>query len=180
MILTGPAIRSAVEAGDIVVDPFEPSRINPNSVDVTLGSEFLTFVDQLIDPAKVSKVVRTAIPPEGIVLTRGKFVLGATTERVGSKKYVPILHGKSGIARAGLFVHVTADLIDIGSVGNLTLQLLASMPIRLYSSMPIAQVSFWRPYGTIDLYKGKYQGSVGPQPSRIYEDRFFRSLTNGD
>lgn len=37
--------------------------------------------------------------------------------------FVPIIRGKSSIARMALFVHVTADLIDIGLVNQWTFQL---------------------------------------------------------
>jgi dCTP deaminase len=173
MILSGKAIHAAIEKGDIVVDPYVVERINPNSIDVTLGSNILIYSDEIIDQAIPSNTVEKNINVGGYTLNSGEFALGATCERVGSNKYVPILHGKSGLARAGLFVHVTADLIDIGSIGNITLQLLASVGVKLYAGMPIGQVSFWVPHGSVSLYDGKYQGSVGPQPSKLYRDPFF-------
>ena len=63
-----------------------------------------------------------------------------------------------------------ADLIDIGSHGVTTFQLYATLPVRIYVDMLIAQVSFWKPLGDIELYKGKYQNSTGPQPSMTYKD----------
>lgn len=179
MILSGTAIASAIRKNEIVFEPFVTQRLNPNSIDVCLGERLLRYTDDIIDPASPAAFEYVDIPADGIVLDPGEFVLGATAERVGSCKFVPIVHGKSGIARAGLFAHVTADLIDIGSVGNLTLQLLASIPIKLYAGMPIAQVSFWVPRGDVKLYEGKYQGSVGPQPSRIYLDPFFSNRSIG-
>lgn len=178
MILSGNAIRTAIQTNEIVFEPFCSERLNPNSIDVSLGDQILQYKDEILDPAIPAQFEYVEIPPDGIVLSAGQFVLASTIERIGSTKFVPIIHGKSGVARAGLFAHVTADLIDIGSVGNLTLQLLASVPIRLYAGMPIAQVSFWVPRGELTFYQGKYQGSVGPQPSRIHLDPFFsnRSL----
>ncbi len=70
----------------------------------------------------------------------------------------------------GLFVHVTADLIDIGSFGVSTLQLYATLPVKIYPGMLIAQVSFWQPKGKITLYKGKYQNSIGPVISLCHRD----------
>jgi len=96
--------------------------------------------------------------------------LGHSSEIIGSKKFVPIIHAKSSIARLGLFVHVTADLIDIGSIGNITFQLYATLPIKIYPNMLIGQVSFWVPKGKINLYKGKYKNSVGPKASEIHKD----------
>lgn len=98
------------------------------------------------------------------------FHLGASIEKVGSDYFVPMLHAKSGTARKGLFVHVTADLIDIGSFGKLTLQLYATLPVKVYPNMLIGQVTFWKPQGDIELYKGKYQGSDKPRISEIYKD----------
>jgi dCTP deaminase len=70
----------------------------------------------------------------------------------------------------GLFVHVTADLIDIGSHNQWTLQLHAVQPLRIFTNMLIGQVTFWAVQGEISLYEGKYQGSMGPRPSEIYRD----------
>jgi dCTP deaminase len=50
------------------------------------------------------------------------------------------------------------------------LQLFATIPIKLYAGMTIAQVSFWKPFGEIKLYNGKYQGSTGPRISETYKE----------
>ncbi|MBI3631284.1 MAG: dCTP deaminase [Candidatus Staskawiczbacteria bacterium] len=128
------------------------------------------YTSEVIDPKIESHYEEIRIPKDGLVLGAGDFVLGHSNERIGSDFYVPLIHGKSGTARTGLFVHVTADLIDIGSHGVSTFQLYATLPIRLYSNMLIAQVSFWVPFGDIILYKGKYQNSIGPCPSMIHKD----------
>lgn len=70
----------------------------------------------------------------------------------------------------GLFIHVTADLIDIGYHGNTTFQFYATLPVRLYPGMKIAQISFWVPKGEIVFYDGKYQGGKGPQVSKTHLD----------
>jgi dCTP deaminase len=75
-----------------------------------------------LDPRQDNKAREIIIPREGYVLKGRHFYLGHSAEEIGSDHYVPMLHCKSGIARLGLFIHVTADLIDIGSHGNLTLQ----------------------------------------------------------
>jgi dCTP deaminase len=107
---------------------------------------------------------------DGIRLAAGDFVLAETLERVGSDHFVPLIHGRSGTARLGLFVHVTADLFDLGYYGKSTLQLFATLPISLVPQMKVAQVSFWVPKGEISLYEGKYQGGDGPQASKSYYD----------
>ncbi len=176
MILTGEAIAGEFLAGRIAIEPFTPQQLNTNSYDLTLGSHYLYYLDEVIDPAQPSAYCSEPIPEQGLLLKPGQFVLAASAEQVGSKYFVPILHAKSSTARCGLFVHITADLIDIGSFGQLTLQLYATLPIRIYPGMLIAQVSFWQPQGEIRLYQGKYQHSQGPQPSHLYKDPFFEGI----
>lgn len=103
-------------------------------------------------------------------MKRGEFLLGCSNEFVGSDFYVPIVHAKSSIARLGLFIHITSGLFDIGCKCNVTFHLYATMPVRLYKNMPIAQITFWKTTGDIKLYHGKYQNDKGPVASRIYRD----------
>lgn len=100
---------------------------------------------------------------------KGDFVLGESVEVIGSSKFVPIIHGKFGVARKGLFVHITADLFDLGYIGKATFQLYATQRIRLYCNSKISQVSFWNTTGKITLYSGKYQNGSGPQVSQIHK-----------
>lgn len=170
MILTGEKIIEEVKSGRIDLFPFSEDKISTNSYDLSLGTTLIRYTSEVIDPRSEPSHEEILIPKEGIVLQPGDFVLGHSVERLGSDFYVPLIHGKSGTARMGLFVHVTADLIDIGSHGVSTFQLYATLPVRIYPNMPIAQVSFWVPTGEIILYKGKYQGSIGPRPSLTYKD----------
>src|SRR5258708_9145275 len=106
----------------------------------------------------------------GVLLWTDRIYLGHTVEVMGSNHYVPIIKGRSSSARLGLFIHVTADLIDIGSHNQWTLQLYAVQPIKIYPGMLIAQVTFWQVIGEIEKYSGKYQDSLGPFQATIYED----------
>ncbi|OYQ77503.1 dCTP deaminase [Wohlfahrtiimonas chitiniclastica] len=170
MILTGNKINNEVEQGKIVIDPFNETQLSTNSYDIRLGKKYIKYQEEVIDPKKANKYNLCDIPEEGLHMKSGDFILSESKEIIGSKYYVPILHAKSGTARSGLFVHVTADLIDIGSIGNITFQLFATLPIIIYPNMLIGQISFWVPDGEIELYNGKYQHSSGPQPSRTFLD----------
>ena len=170
MILTGSEIVKQWNAGRIRITPFHQDQVNPNSYDFRLGSKLKTYADEELDPKRYNSVIEHVIPSEGIVLRPGKIYLGHTVETMGSDHYVPIIRAKSSIARLGLFIHVTADLIDIGSYNQWTLQLNPVQPIKLYPNMLIGQVTFWVVKGEIDLYAGKYQGSTGPMESQSYRD----------
>ncbi|MDF1489391.1 dCTP deaminase [Tessaracoccus caeni] len=170
MILTGPKILEEVEAGRIVIEPFDPGQINPNSYDFRLSEELLCYTDRMLDSAVLNPSEMIEFPPGGLVLRPDRVYLGCTVETMGSEFYVPIIRGKSSLARLGLFINMTADLIDLGSVNQWTLQFHAIEPLRIYPKMLIGQVTFWIPEGEKVLYSGKYQGSRGPRASLSYED----------
>jgi dCTP deaminase len=170
MILSGEAIMDGVNKGRIFISDFSADRVNPNSYDLRLGRTLLVYQDEILDARKANKTTTIDIPDGGMLLEARKFYLGHSVEVVGSDNYVPIIHCKSGIARLGLFVHVTADLIDIGSKGNITFQLHPTVGVKVYPGMRIAQVTFWKVQGQIKLYSGKYQGSSGPVASLSFAD----------
>ena len=170
MILTGKQIQKEVEENRIVLSPFNSNQVTTNSYDLRLGKYLIKYEEDILDPKKENKHQMIEIPDSGLLLNKGDFVLASTSETIGSNYYVPLIHAKSGIARMGLFVHITADLIDIGSIGASTLQLYATLPIVIYPYMLVAQVSFWQTLGEIELYKGKYGKSQKPQVSQIHKD----------
>ena len=170
MILTGMKIREEFECGGLMIKPFDEAQLSTNSYDLRLGREYLKYGEGIIDPKCLHEHTINEIPTSGLIMEAGDFLLANSFEIIGSDKFVPIIHAKSGTARAGLFIHITADLIDIGSVGTVTFQLYATLPITIYPEMLLAQVSFWQPLGDIALYRGKYQGSIGPVASKTYLD----------
>lgn len=170
MILTGEKIKREVRKGRIIIDNFNEKNCTTNSYDLTLGNKLLKYTEDYVDPKKKPEFEMIEIPEDGYLLEKGGFYLSSSEEVIGSNYYVPLIHAKSGIARLGLFVHVTADLIDIGSIGNTTFQFHSVLPIKIYPEIKLAQVTFWKPKGKIILYGGKYQHSTGPQISKTYLD----------
>jgi dCTP deaminase len=169
LILTGSEITRQVGLGRIKISNFDPAKVSTNSYDLALGPTVIEYKEDILDPKKDNLHSVDQIPPDGLAMPKNKFLLGESTERVGSDHFVPIIHAKSGTARLGLFVHITADLIDIGSYGKVTFQLYSTLPITLRVGWLIAQVSFWVPEGDIILYDGKYNGSDGPVTSRAVQ-----------
>lgn len=175
MILTGNEIIRQVEAGRIKITPFCTEQINPNSYNFRLGDKIRYYINEVLDPRVKQPTSEIQIDQNGFLLKPGKIYLGHTEEVMGSDYYVPIVKGRSSTARLGLFVHVTADIIDIGSHNQWTLQMYAVQPVRVYAGMLIGQVTFWMVRGEIQLYHGKYQGTMGPKESLIYRD--FQEIT---
>jgi dCTP deaminase len=170
MILTGSEIYKNVQNGKIIIDPFCTQQLNPNSYNFRLGKRIIAYENHILDPYKNNPTKEFVIPESGITLYPNTLYLGHTEEKMGSEHYVPIIRGRSSTGRLGLFVHITADLIDIGSINQWTLQMYAVQPITIYPGMLIGQVTFWQTTGDITLYKGKYQGSMGPVASLVHKD----------
>lgn len=185
MILSDRSIHEELEAGRIIIDPFDPTRVQPSSVDLTLDRWFRVFlnhtqavIDVKQDLENLTQLVEVD-EPAAFVLHPGEFVLGSTAERVGlPDDLVARIEGKSSLGRLGLLIHSTAGFVDAGFDGYLTLELsnVATLPITLYPGMPIGQISFLRmttpadrPYGSGSL-GSKYRGQRGPTPSRYHEN----------
>ncbi len=185
MVLSDRDIRRQIAQGRIVVDPYDDDAVQPASVDLRLGSPLLieeTAKLALIDPRQQSDMQwRTVELDESVPypLQPGEFALGITAENIEiPDDIVGRLDGKSSLGRLGLVVHSTAGFVDPGWKGRLTLELsnLSGIPINLYLGMKSSQLSFvWlsspaeRPYGSAGL-NSKYQGQMGPVPSRFYQN----------
>jgi dCTP deaminase len=183
VILSDRTIREELAAGRIVIEPFEPSYVQPSSVDLRLDRLFRVFRNHTtpyIDPKLPQEDLTELVEVEGeepFVLHPGEFALGSTLERVAlPSDLVARLEGKSSLGRLGLLIHSTAGFVDAGWDGHLTLELsnVATLPIALYPGMKIGQISFLRmttpadvPYGA-DAVGSKYQGQRGPTPSRSW------------
>jgi len=170
MILSGTKIEEEVKNKKIIITPFNSNDINPNSYNYTLDEYIKIYEEDILDAKKHMKTKTIKIPDEGMILEPNKLYLGCTKEIIGSDYYVPIITGRSSTGRLGLFVQITSDLVDIGFKGKLTLQFCATQPVKIYKGMKIGQVMFWKVYGDVELYKGKYQNSLEPRESEIWRD----------
>jgi dCTP deaminase len=170
MILTGTAIAAARARGEITIEPFSENHVGPNSYDFTLGERCKIYKNIELDAAKENLTDDLFVDRTGIQLAPGRIYLFNTAEIIGSSHFVPIIRGRSSVGRLGLFVHITADLINIGSLNQLTLQLTAMQPVRVYPGMLIGQVTFWQVEGEIEHYRGKYQGVQSPASSQSYTE----------
>jgi dCTP deaminase len=185
VILSDRSLRDAIDCGRIVIDPFDPSTIQPSSIDVRVDRLFRVFrnytrgvLDVKEDLSELTELVE--VPPEGVfMLHPGEFVLGSTLERVEvPDDLVARIDGKSSLGRLGLLIHSTAGFVDPGFMGHITLELsnVANLPITIYPGMKIGQISFMQmttaadaPYGR-GAKGSKYQGQRGPTPSRYFEN----------
>ncbi|GAA3539879.1 dCTP deaminase [Aeromicrobium flavum] len=190
MLLSDRDILAEIDAGRVALDPYEPSMIQPSSIDVRLDKFFRVFDNHKyphIDPAQDQSDLTREVEVSGddaFILHPGEFVLGSTYEYVSLPDDVAArLEGKSSLGRLGLMTHSTAGFIDPGFQGHITLELanVATLPIKLYPGMKIGQLCFFRltsaaenPYGSAK-YGSRYQGQRGPTASRSHAN-FHRSV----
>jgi dCTP deaminase len=170
MILSGLKIKEEVAKNKITIIPFNENDINPNSYNYTLGDYVKVYENYILDSKEKQNTKIIKIPDEGLIIEPDKLYLGFTNEVFGSDNYVPIITGRSSTGRLGLFVQITSDLVDVGFCGRLTLQLHSTQPVKIYKGMKIGQIMFWKIYGKIDLYKGKYQKANEPRESEGWRD----------
>jgi dCTP deaminase len=170
MILSGKEIKRQLGTG-INIEPFNDSQLNPNSYNLSLFEELLTYDNEVLDMKTPNPTTRLTIPEEGLLLEPNKLYLGRTNEHTETSKFVPMLEGRSSIGRLGLFIHVTAGFGDVGFSGYWTLEIFCVQPIRIYPNVEICQIFYHSIEGDYDLYKsGKYQNNKGIQPSLLYKD----------
>ncbi|WP_339607885.1 dCTP deaminase [uncultured Roseivirga sp.] len=170
MILSGREIQREMGKG-INIEPFSPSQLNPNSYNLKLHHELLTYSNNELDMKQPNPTEKLIIPEEGLLLETNKLYLGRTVEHTETSKFVPMLEGRSSIGRLGLFIHVTAGFGDVGFNGFWTLEIFCVQPIRIYSGVEICQIFYHTIEGDYDTYKeGKYQNNQGIQPSLLYKD----------
>src|ERR1700745_1251285 len=184
MVLSDRTIRALIDEGQIEIDPYDPSLLQPSSVDVRVDRYFRVFrnsrypfIDVKAEQEDLTELVR--LEHEPFILPPGEFVLGSTLERVRlPDDLVARLEGKSSLGRLGLLIHSTAGFIDPGWDGHVTLELsnVATLPITIYPGMKIGQISFMQmtepaanPYGSSTL-GSKYKGQEGPTPSRYFKN----------
>lgn len=170
MILSGKEIEKHL-GKDIKIDPYDPTRLNPNSYNLTLHDTLLIYESEVLDMRAKPEVKEIKIPEEGLALQPGRLYLGRTVEFTETHSFVPMLEGRSSIGRLGLFVHVTAGFGDVGFCGYWTLEISTIQPIRIYAGVEICQIFYHSIQGDYTPYKsGKYQNNQGVQPSMLYKD----------
>ncbi len=170
MILSGEEIRKHL-GRQIVIDPFQESHLNPNSYNLTLHNELLTYEEVVLDMRQQNRVRRLTIPEEGLVLNPSQLYLGRTVERTETHGLVPMIEGRSSVGRLGLFVHVTAGFGDAGFCGFWTLEMFAVQPVRIYPGVGICQIFYHRLDGAYRPYASdKYQHNRDIQPSMLFKE----------
>lgn len=181
-ILTGHELRAQVATGRISVTPFRESRVQPNSIDLTLGdgvcvyrqvtcihrdreerpvlqatsfdtSRYFIPFSGVLDTRLQNPTERFTMDESGWLIQPGILYLMHVVEVLHAPKLVMELDGKSSLARLGITVHFTAGFAETGFHGQYTMEVSGMHPVRVYPGMDIAQVIFHTVEGEVEDYK---------------------------
>src|SRR5690242_19077858 len=178
MILSDKRILEEIEAGTILIEPFDRKFLGSNSYDVHLGGCLATYRDRVLDARNHNEINHFEIPPEGFVLHPGTLYLGVTLEYTETHKHVPFLEGKSSTGRLGIDIHATAGKGDVGFCNTWTLEISCTQPVRIDKGMPIGQLIYFAVEGETEVpynkkANAKYtERTIRPVESMMWKNNF--------
>lgn len=177
----------------IVVTPLldKTDQIGRVEIDLRLGCQFVVFKEHfqgVMNPVGLSEYENNIEsyqeeivinPGKKIVLHPGRFLIGSTLEYVALPRDIEAqVEGRSSWARLGLTI-ATATTVHPMYKGVITLELSnnGTIPLELSPGIKIAQMIFHEvspplSQRDIDEAKCKYQFSVGPGFTKIFNDKY--------
>lgn len=168
-------ILEEIDNGLILIKPFNPDQLGPNSYDVRLSKYLLEYVDPVLDCKRNNEAIIVEIPETGFTVMPGKFYLGSTEEYTETHPpLVPMFEGRSSVGRLSLAPHQAAGFGDSGFKGNWTLEISTIVPVIIYPGMKIGQIAWHRGEGNCTPYgeKGSYNNtSDQPIGSQLFTDK---------
>lgn len=166
-----------IEAGQIVIEPFDRDCLGTNSYDVHLGKWLACYEDEVLDARRHNKIRHFEIPGEGFVLQPGTLYLGVTEEYTETFNSVPFLEGKSSVGRLGIDIHATAGKGDVGFCNHWTLEISCTQPVRVYAGMPIGQLIYFAVEGDIEnYYNRKSSAKYNERTDKPVESMMWRNV----
>ena len=170
MILSSHEILQRL-GGELIIDPFDPERLNPNSYNLTLHNELLVYEEVVLDSASPNRFRRIEIPVDGMTLQPGMLYLGRTVEQTCTQNLVPMLHPRSSLGRLGLILNPGGSIGQAGYRGTWTLEMHCVQPVRIYPGLQVCQISYHQLVGDFEDYDSdKYQNSLDIQPSLMHRE----------
>jgi len=171
MLLSSDEIHRRLRGAEIKIDPFDPSRLNPNGYNLSLHHELLVYEEIVLDAAVPNRYRRLEISDDGLTLQPNMLYLGRTVEYTETHGLVPMIQGRSSLGRLGLFINPGGSMGDVGYCGTWTLEMHCVQPVRIYPGMQVCQIFFQQLCGDgQDYCSDKYQHSRDIQPSLMYRE----------
>ena len=163
-MLGSKGIQKEFDKGNIVIDPFTASQLNPNSYDIRLGDWFI-LTKEIHHPIDL-EVSDNDIWQDPIhlkyntqfILEPGQCILAHTHECIGSYKHATLLKARSTFGRLFIDVCPSAGFGDIGYINRWTLEIKNNSTnyYILKPGMRIGQIAFNEIKGQGKSYIGSY------------------------
>src|SRR6056297_3228252 len=174
MIISDKSIKKLIEEDTLVIEPFEEYLVQPASIDLRLGTNYLKIDENQMEVMTLKdKLNYNKIDSDEIVIPPNSFLLATTKEYIDLPDYLTaFVEGRSSIGRMGLFIQ-NAGWVDPGFSGQITLELYNAnrLPIKLYSGRRICQLVFAKMDKAASCpYQGKYQNQRNAVGSLVYKD----------
>ncbi len=167
-VLTKQKIIKEIDAGNIIIEPYNPEDVGPGSIDLSLGNKFRVFkrADQVYDVTEELnyKDLTTLEEKESIVIQPHETILGITAEKITLPPNIcGWLEGRSRFARLGLMIHISASFMQPGISNHQVLEIsnMSQVPMRLHAGTKMCQFIFQRTEGEA-TYKGVFEGQIEP------------------
>ena len=180
MILTSNAIKRCVKDEWISIRPqFDERQLRPVGLRIHLGETILRpDANQVVDLSKEEPITpafkRIDIRSSPLVLHPGEFVLGSSVESI--KLHTTLgcrLDGRSTLARLGLMVHCTSEIIDSIHQAHrcivLEIKNVGPFQVRIPHLYPIGMIVFEKLTDPVDLAleQDQYKGQTEVTPPNL-------------
>lgn len=174
MILSDRTIHNYIDRGELVIEPLEKDQIQPASVDIRLGRNYLKLDENKFEAMSMTNEISyVQFEQDEIIIPSNSFLLATTMEYIKLPcDLTAFVEGRSSIGRMGLFIQ-NAGWVDPGFEGEITLELYNAnrLPIKLESGRRICQLVFAKMDNrAMNPYAGKYQGQKNAMGSKIFMD----------
>lgn len=174
MILSDKTIKKMLANKQLEIDPINDLQIQPASVDMRLGNNFLKVNENSLALMTLNdQVSYEEVKSSQIIIPPHSFLLATTKEYIKlPDNLTAFVEGRSSIGRMGLFIQ-NAGWVDPGFEGQITLELYNAnrLPIKLESNRRICQLVFAAMDNKADNpYCGKYQGQKNTVGTRVFKD----------
>jgi dCTP deaminase len=174
MIISDETLHQHIADGTIGIEPLVDGQVQPASVDIRLGNNFLVLDEHGMSALSLDDEIHyREIEAEEIIVPPKSFLLATTMEYIRLPNNVTaFVEGRSSIGRMGLFIQ-NAGWVDPGFEGEITLEVFNanSLPIKLTAGRRICQLVFaFMDKETKNPYRGKYQGQRKAKGSLVRRD----------
>ncbi|MCL4360247.1 dCTP deaminase [Patescibacteria group bacterium] len=169
-VLSHDSIMRYIANGTLRIDPFDPRRVGPASIDLTLSKSFRVFKkvhdpvhlrNDAIDFDAVSELITV---DRYYTLLPGQTVHGITRETLTLPATLcGWIQGRSRFARLGLMVHITASFIQPGVSNRQVLEMnnAGPFPIAIHPGVAICQIILEEMRGEA-RYRGLFRDQTAP------------------